>query len=160
MRGHFGTTGMWYKDGVFYELEDTHINFFLNHYEILGFSKEEKEALCVANGLAPNATYCAEQTSAREKLVIEVLKRGAIRIRFYGESTTVQCYSKDNPHSYEQLQNCVIDGSNKCFGPVLTVKDINGWGENLNSFGWGKQISAFIAGSNHQQDYQYKNLGL
>lgn len=40
MGGHFGTTGMWYKDGVFYELEDTHVNFFLNHYEILGFSIE------------------------------------------------------------------------------------------------------------------------
>ena len=34
MGGHFGTTGMWYKDGIFYELEDTHVNFFLNHYEM------------------------------------------------------------------------------------------------------------------------------
>ena len=117
MGSHFGTTGMWYKDGVFYELEDTHVNFFLNYYEILGFNSDEKEALCVANGLAPDATHC-----------------------------------------YEQLQNCVIDGSNKCFGPSLTVKDVKGWGENLNSMGWGKQISDFTAGSTHQQNYQYINF--
>ena len=158
MGGHFGTTGMWYKDGVFYELEDTHVNFFLNHFEILGFSKEEKAALCVENGLAPDATQCAEDNPARAVLVTEALKRGAIRIRFYRGSTTVQCYSKDDSRSLEQLKNCIIDGSNKCFGPSLTVKDTNGWGENLNSMGWGKQISDFTAGSNHQQNYQYKNL--
>ena len=158
MGGHFGTTGMWYKDGVFYELEDTHVNFFLNHYEILGFNIEEKEKLCVENGLAADATYCAEDTPARAVLVTEALKRGAIRIRFYGSSTTVQCYKKDDPLSCEQLQNCIIDGSNKCFGPSLTVKDTYGWGENLNNFGWGKQISDFTADSNHKQDYQYRNL--
>ena len=158
MGGHFGTTGMWYKDGVFYELEDTHVNFFLNHYEILGFNIEEKEQLCIENGLAPDAKQCAEDNPARAVLVTEALKRGAIRIRFYRGSTTVQCYYKNDAHCYEQLQNCIIDGSNKCFGTSLTVKDVNGWGENLNSMGWGKQISEFTAGSNHKQDYQYINL--
>lgn len=158
MGSYFGTTGMWYKDGVFYELEDTHVNFFLNHYEILGLNIEEKEQLCRENGLAPDATQCAEDNPARTVLVTEALKRGAIRIRFYRGSTTVQCYNKDDALCFEQLQNCIIDGSNKCFGPTLTVKDINGWGENLNSMGWGKQISDFTAGSNHKQDYQYINL--
>ena len=158
MGGHFGTTGMWYKDGVFYELEDTHVNFFLNHYEILGFNIEEKEQLCIENGLAPDARQCAEDNPARAVLVTEDLKHGAIRIRFYRGSTTVQCYDKNDAHCYEQLQNCIIDGSNKCFGPSLTVKDIKGWGENLNSMGWGKQISEFTAGSKHQQNYQYINF--
>ena len=155
MGGHFGTTGMWYKDGVFYELEDTHVNFFLNHYEILGFNIEEKEQLCRENGLAPDAPQCAEDNPARTVLVTEALKRGAIRIRFYRGSTTVQCYDKNDTHCYEQLQNCIIDGSNKCFGPSLTVKDINGWCEDLNSMGWGKQISDLTAGSKHQQNYKY-----
>ena len=125
---------------------------------MLGFDIEEKEKLCVENELAADATYCAEDTPARAVLVTEALKRGAIRIRFYGSSTTIQCYKKDDPLSYEQLQNCIIDGSNKCFGPSLTVKDTYDWGENLNSFGWDKQISDFTAGSDHQQDYQYKNI--
>ena len=158
MGGHFGTTGMWYKDGVFYELEDTHVNFFLNHHEILGFNIEEKQQLCLENGLAADATQCAEDNPARTVLVTEALKRGAIRIRFYRGSTTVQCYSKDDSCSLEQLKNCIIDGSNKCFGPSLTVKDINGWRENLNSMGWGKQICDFISDSNHLQSYQYINL--
>lgn len=156
MGGYFGTTGMWYKDGVFYELEDTHVNFFLNHYELLGFTTEEKKALCLANGLTADATYCEEGNPARTVLVTEALKRGAIRIRFYHGSTTVQCYDKNDSHCYEQLQNCLIDGSNKCFGLSLTVKDVNGWGEDLNSMGWSKQISEFTAGSKHQQKYQYK----
>ena len=122
------------------------------------FFVDGQEKLCVENGLAADATYCAEDTPARAVLVTEALKRGAIRIRFYGSSTTIQCYKKDDPLSYEQLQNCIIDGSNKCFGPSLTVKDTYGWGENLNNFGWGKQISDFTAGSNHKQDYQYRNL--
>ena len=158
MGGYLGTTGMWYKDGVFYELEDTHVNFFLNHYEILGFNIEEKHSLCITNGLSANATLCEEMSDARNAQVTEVLKRGAIRIRFYRGSTTVQCFDKNDALCFEQLQNCIIDGTGKCFGPSLTVKDTKGWGENLNSMCWGKQISDFTAGSSHKQNYQYKNL--
>ena len=42
MGQHYGTTGMWYKDGLFYELLDTHVNFFLNNPEKLGFTQNEK----------------------------------------------------------------------------------------------------------------------
>lgn len=124
-------------------------------YSALIFNIEEKEQLCRENGLAPDATLCAEDNPARAVIVTEALKRGAIRIRFYRGSTTVQCYDKNDTHCYEQLQNCIINGSNKCFGPFLTVKDINGWYEYLNSMGCGKQISDLTASSKHQQNYIY-----
>lgn len=124
-------------------------------YSALIFNIEEKEQLCRENGLAPDATLCAEDNPARAVIVTKALKRGAIRIRFYRGSTTVQCYDKNDTHCYEQLQNCIINGSNKCFGPFLTVKDINGWYEYLNSMGCGKQISDLTASSKHQQNYIY-----
>ena len=55
MAGFYGTTGMWYKNGTFYELDDTHVNFFLQHPEKLGFSQEEKQQMCIANNLPPDA---------------------------------------------------------------------------------------------------------
>ena len=33
---------LWYKDGAFFDVETTHVNFFLNHPDLLGFTKEEK----------------------------------------------------------------------------------------------------------------------
>ena len=42
---------LWYKDGTFFDVETTHVNFFLNHPDLLGFAQEEKEFLCVKNGL-------------------------------------------------------------------------------------------------------------
>ena len=95
---------LWYKDGAFFDVETTHVNFFLNHPDLLGFTKEEKEALCVKNGLAADATFCPEPSEQRDNLVLEVLKRGAIRIRFYGGQTSVQCYDHNDDRCYLQLK--------------------------------------------------------
>ena len=88
---------LWYKDGTFFDVETTHVNFFLNHPDLLGFTQEEKEALCVKNSLAADATFCPEPSEQRDNIVLEVLKRGAIRIRFYGGQTSVQCYDQELP---------------------------------------------------------------
>ena len=157
MAGFYGTTGMWYKNGTFYELDDTHVNFFLQHPEKLGFSQEEKEEMCIANNLPPDATTCDEQSQERVDIVLEVLKRGAIRIRFYGGKTSVQCYDRNNKHCFEQLKNCVIDGYGKCFGNILTVMDTKGWGEMLNDMGWGMQIKDFISSSKHKPRWHWIN---
>ena len=63
MGSYMGSIGMWYKDGIFYELENRHINFFLRHPGILGFSEEEKQKLCESNGLPADAIYCDESDS-------------------------------------------------------------------------------------------------
>lgn len=152
---HYGTTGMWYKDGIFYELQDTHVNFFLNNFDKLGFTKDEKEKMCVENDLSPDAVECTEKSQQRTDIILEVLKRGAIRIRFYGGSTSVQCYKKDNKKCFQELKNCIIDGYNKCFGNIITVMDCFGWGETINDMGWGTQIKDFVASSKHEQDYHY-----
>ena len=152
---YYGTTGMWYKNGTFYELDDTHVNFFLQNPEKLGFSQKEKEDICAANGLPINAQTCDEQSQERVDIILEVLKRGAIRIRFYKGQTSVQCYDKNNNYCFKELKNCIIDGLNKCFGSIITVMDTKGWGENLNSYGWGTQIADFIASSKHMQNYRY-----
>ena len=158
MGQHYGTTGMWYKDGTFYELEDTHVNFFLNNPEKLGFTQVEKEAICVERGLSPDATQCPEKSQGRVDLVLKVLKRGAIRIRFYGGSTSVQCYDRNNKKSFRELQNCIIDGNNKCFGNVITVMDCFGWGETINDMRWGTQIKDFVASSLHKPEYRYVSI--
>ncbi len=155
MGSYFGTTGMWYKNGTFYELNSTHVEFFLQNPEKLGFTQEEKERLCVENGLSPDATSCSEQSQQRVDLILEVLKRGAIRIRFYGGQTSVQCYDRNNSYDFKQLKNCVIDGLGKCFGESLTVMDTKGWGDNINSYGWGTQIKDFIASSAHKAKWNY-----
>lgn len=155
MAGYYGTTGMWYKNGKFYELDTTHVDFFLNNPEKLGFSQKEKEDICVANGLSPDATHCEETSQNRVDIVLEVLKRGAIRIRFYGGKTSVQCYDHKNNHCMTELKNCIIDGLGKCFGEILTVMDTKGWGEILNDMGWGTQIKDFLASSAHKQKYVY-----
>ena len=155
MGQHYGTTGMWYKDGIFYELLDTHVNFFLNNPEKLGFTQNEKEELCIENALPPDSRQCPEKSRQRMDLVIEVLKRGAIRIRFYGDRTTVQCYDRNDKKSFEELQKCVIDGYNNCFGNVITVMDCFGWGEMINDMGWGRQIRDFVASALHTPDYRY-----
>ena len=136
---------LWYKDGAFFDVETTHVNFFLNHPDLLGFTKKEKEALCVKNGLAADANFCPDPSEQRDNLVLEVLKRGAIRIRFYGGQTSVQCYDHNDDRCYLQLKKCVTDGLGKCFGDFLTVKDTMGWGMDLNSIGWGNQIKDFLA---------------
>lgn len=134
-----------YKDGAFFDVEKTHVNFFLKHPDLLGFTKKEKEVLCVKNGLAADATFCPEPSEQRDNLVLEVLKRGAIRIRFYGGQTSVQCYDHNDDRCYLQLKKCVADGLGKCFGDFLTIKDTLGWGMDLNSIGWGNQIKEFLA---------------
>ena len=110
---------LWYKDGAFFDVETTHVNFFLNHPDVLGFTKKEKEALCVKNGLAADANFCPDPSEQRDNLVLEVLKRGAIRIRFYGGQTSVQCYDHNDDRCYLQLKKCVTDGLGKCFGDFL-----------------------------------------
>ena len=156
---YYGTTGMWYKNGTFYELDTTHVDFFLQNPEKLGFSQKEKEDICVANGLAPDAIHCDEQSQERVDIILEVLKRGAIRIRFYKGQTSVQCYDKHNSHCFKELKNCIIDGLNKCFGSIITVMDTKGWGANLNSYGWGEQIADFIASSKHKQKWSWVAYG-
>ena len=44
------SSAMWYKNGNFYEVPTTHIDFFLQNPELLGFTQEEKEQLCIENG--------------------------------------------------------------------------------------------------------------
>lgn len=142
--GHcFGTTGMWYKDGTFYELEDSHINFFLKNSEILGFTEEEKQELCEKNGLEPDAVFCEELSEARNEILTEVLKRSAIRIRFYRGQTSVQCGSKDNPENFLQLKKCVADGWGKCFGSVVNVMDVYEWNEMVSDMGYGTKLQDF-----------------
>ena len=136
---------LWYKDGTFFDVETTHVNFFLNHPDLLGFTQEEKEALCVKNSLAADAIFCPEPSEQRDNIVLEVLKRGAIRIRFYGGQTSVQCYDYKDEQCFAQLKKCVTDGLGKCFGDFLTVKDTLGWGMDLNNIGWGNQIKDFLA---------------
>ena len=164
MGSYNGTTGMWYKDGVFYELDDTHINFFLNNPEKLGFTQKEKEELCVENGLSPDATYVSEKSKSRVDIILEVLKRGAIRIRFYHGQTSVQCYDKNNKKCFEELKNCIIDGYGNCFGNIITVMDTLGWGEQINDMGFGTQIKDFISQSVHKRYYSYiyngKEIGM
>jgi len=158
MNGYFGTSGMWYKSGKFYELQTTHVNFFLNKPWLLGFSQTEKQKLCVANGLAPDATQCAESSPARAGLVTQALMRGAIRIRFYRGQTSVQCYDKDDPKIFRQLLNCVIDGRDNCFGQILTVMDTKGWQQLLSDFpnaASAQSLSSFVARSKHKAVYRY-----
>jgi hypothetical protein len=135
---------MWYKDGIFYNVKTTHVNFFLKHPDLLGFSQKEKEALCVKNGLTADSTFCPEPSVQRDNLVLAVLERGAVRIRFYGGQTSVQCYDHNNSLSFAQLRNCIASGMGKCFGNFLTVKDTLGWGMDLNNIGWGVQIRDFL----------------
>lgn len=147
--------GMWYKNGTFYNVPTTHVNFFLQNPEILGFSQEEKKQLCKQYNLFENATECLEQSEARTDILMDVLKRGAIRIRFYGGKTSIQCYDHNIKRNYRELQNCIIDGLGKCFGDILTVMDTKGWGKTLNNMGWGEQILDFVASSLHKQNYTY-----
>ena len=102
-------------------------------------------ALWYKNGVAADATFCLEPSEQRDNIVLEVLKRGAIRIRFYGGQTSVQCYDHKDDQCFAQLKKCVAEGLGKCFGEFLTVKDTLGWGMDLNNIGWGKQIKDFLA---------------
>ena len=84
MGSYMGSIGMWYKDGIFYELENRHINFFLKHPEILGFSEEEKQKLCESNGLPADAIYCDESDPARnrsESVSIETALLFSVEVR-------------------------------------------------------------------------------
>lgn len=152
------SSAMWYKDGIFYDVPDTHINFFLQNPELLGFTQQEKKQMCIENGLPPDTTDCQEYTNPRVDILLEVMKRGAIRIRFYGGDTSVQCYSKRNKRCFQELKNCVLDGYGKVFGKMLTVMDTKGWGEYLNDMGWGPQIKDFVAASTKRPCYRYKKV--
>ena len=158
MNGFFGTSGMWYKSGKFYDLQTTHVNFFLNKPKLLVFSQKEKKALCAANGLGPDSTQCAESSPARAALVTQALMRGAIRIRFYRGQTSVQCYDKDDPKIFRQLLKCVIDGIDNCFGQTLTVMDTKGWQQLLSDIPNAapeSSLSSFVARSTHKAVYRY-----
>lgn len=150
--------GLWYKNGTFYPIRSTHVNFFLQNPELLGFTQKEKEEMCVANGLPPDAKECEEHSQTRVDIMLEVLKRGAIRIRKYNNQFSVQCYDKDNKKSFRELKNCVIDGYKKVFGMMITVMDTKGWGEYLNEFGYGKSIKDFIAASTKKPVYRCVNI--
>lgn len=152
------SSAMWYKNGNFYEVPTTHIDFFLQNPELLGFTQEEKEQLCIENGIPADSTTWLDTSQERTDILLEVLKRGAIRIRFYGGKTSIQCYDHNNKMNYRELQNCIIDGLGKCFGSILTVLDTKGWGEMLNDMGWGMQIKDFISSSVHKQNYRYFNV--
>jgi hypothetical protein len=152
-----GSSAMWYKKGNFYEVPTTHINFFLSNPELLGFTQEEKQQLCIENGIPADATDWLDTTQERSDILLEVLRRGAIRIRFYGGKTSVQCYDHNNKMNYRELQNCIIDGYGKCFGSIITVMDTLGWGEMINDMGWGMQIKDFIAASLHKPQWNYIN---
>ena len=152
------SNAMWYKNGNFYEVPTTHIDFFLQNPELLGFTQEDKEQLCIENGIPADSTTWLDTSQERTDILLEVLKRGAIRIRFYGGKTSVQCYDHNNKMNYRELQNCIIDGYGKCFGNILTVLDTKGWGEMLNDMGWGRQIKDFISSSVHKQNYRYFNI--
>lgn len=151
------SSAMWYKKGNFYEVPTTHIDFFLQNPELLGFTQEEKEQLCVENGIPADSTTWLDTSQERSDILLEVLRRGAIRIRFYGGKTSVQCYDHNNKMNYRELQNCIIDGLGKCFGSIITVMDTLGWGEMLNDMGWGMQIKDFISSSVHKPQWNYFN---
>jgi len=151
------SSAMWYKKGNFYEVPTTHIDFFLQNPELLGFTQEEKEQLCIENGIPADATTWLDTSQERTDILLDVLKRGAIRIRFYGGKTSVQCYDHNNKMNYRELQNCIIDGLGKCFGSIITVMDTLGWGEMLNDMGWGMQIKDFISSSVHKPRWNYFN---
>ena len=102
-------------------------------------------ALWYKNGVAADATFCLEPSEQRDNIVLEVLKRGAIRIRFYGGQTSVQCYDLKDDQCFLQLKKCVADGLGKCFGDFLTVKDMLGLGMDLNNIDLGNQIKDFLA---------------
>lgn len=159
MGSYFGTTGMWYKNGTFYELDTTHVDFFLQNPELLGFSVEEKEKMCVDNGLPADAKTVSEESQLRTDILLEVMRRGAIRIRFYGGKTSVQCYDHKNSYCMKELKNCILDGLGKCFGESLTVMDTTGWGDNINSYGWGTQIKDFIASAKKKAEYRWITNG-
>lgn len=149
------SSAMWYKKGNFYEVPTTHIDFFLQNPELLGFTQEEKEQLCIENGIPADSTTWLDTSQERSDILLEVLRRGAIRIRFYGGKTSVQCYDHNNKMNYRELQNCIIDGLGKCFGSIITVMDTFGWGEMLNDMGWGIQIKDFISSSVHKPQWNY-----
>ena len=149
------SSAMWYKKGNFYEVPTTHIDFFLQNPGLLGFTQEEKEQLCIENGIPADSTTWLDTSQERSDILLEVLRRGAIRIRFYGGKTSVQCYDHNNKMNYRELQNCIIDGLGKCFGSIITVMDTFGWGEMLNDMGWGMQIKDFIASSVHKPQWNY-----
>lgn len=151
------SSAMWYKNGNFYEVPTTHIDFFLQNPELLGFTQEEKEQLCIENGIPADSITWLDASQERSDILLEVLRRGAIRIRFYGGKTSVQCYDHDNKMNYRELQNCIIDGLGKCFGSIITVMDTKGWGEMLNDMGWGMQIKDFISSSIHKPRWNYFN---
>lgn len=162
MKHYADSTGLWYKDGVFYELEDHHINFFLAHPEILGFTQAEKQQLCIENGLKPDAVFCEEASYARNNILIDVLKRGAVRIRFYKGQTSVQCGSKDISQNLQQLKKCIAAGWEKCFGNVVTVKDTYGWNQLVTDIGYGLPVIDFcgeeIINKPKYQYLKYKDL--
>jgi hypothetical protein len=155
MGAYYGTTGMWYKSGKFYELETTHVNFFLQNPRLLGFTKKEKEELCVENGLEPDAKSVPEGDDVREKILLEVLKRGAIRIRLYKSQTSVQCYDKDNKACFKQLKNCVVDGYGDAFWGAIVVMDTKGWQETVSDMGFGVSLEEFIESSKKSKNYKF-----
>lgn len=155
MGSYMGSIGMWYKDGIFYELENRHINFFLKHPGILGFSEEEKQKLCESNGLPADAIYCDESDPARNMILLEVLKRGAVRIRFYRDRTVVQCGSKENCENLVELKKCLLSGWGKCFGNFVQIMDCNGWYDLVNNKGKGLQLKDFIENEISVNEYKY-----
>ena len=147
-----GGSGMWYYNGKFFAVESTHANFLLENYDIFGLTKQD---LLDALGTNELPKKIDDLSQGRVDIVILAMKKGAIRIRFYKDRTSVQCW--DINKNRKQLVNCLIDGLNKVFGDILTVMDCKGWGEQLSAF-WGKSIKQFIAESKNNKKQNFEQI--
>ena len=146
---------MWYKNGTFYELQTTHLDFFLQKPRLLGFTKKEKEELCAECGLPPDAKTCPEGDDAREKILVEVMKKGAIRIRSYKSQTSVQCWDRNDKKCWKQLKNCVLDGWDDAFYGSIVAMDCQGWQETVTDMGFGTSVEEFLASSRRKKNYLF-----
>lgn len=151
---YYGTNGYFYYNGNFYDVGKTHIDWFLENYEKLGFTKEEMDRLFAEEGRVFDTNHLAEDDIMRNKLLIEAMKHGAIRIRFYRDRTSIQCYDHTQKKSHDALVNCVIDGNGKIFGMSFTIMDTKGWGDYIFEPNAKERINRVI---NSSTDYISNN---
>lgn len=147
-----GGTGMWYVNGKFFEVKTTHANFLIENYDLFGISKQE---LLDELKMTELPTEVDDMSDERVNIVTLAMKKGAIRIRFYRDRTSVQCW--DIKKNRKDLVNCLIDGYNKVFGPVMTVMDCQGWGEQLSDY-WGKSVKQFMAESENNKEQHFEQI--
>ena len=150
--GVSGGSGMWYYDGKFFEVKTTHANFLIENYDLFGISKQE---LLEELKMTELPAEIDDNSDERVGIVTLAMKKGAIRIRFYRDRTSVQCW--DIKKNRKDLVNCLIDGYKKDFGSVLTVMDCHGWGEHLSDY-WGKSIKQFMAESKVEKKQHFEQI--